>query len=223
MSEPLAERTIQGLHMALASQLPSGRPGRSVLDIGCGNGAWLERLASMGYRDLWGIDQICPVVRTEGMRFVTADLDAGLPDLGSQRFGLITAIEVVEHLANPGHLFQLVEQHLEPEGRFLMTTPNVQSVVARLRFLLKGALPQFDEKGDPTHVQPIFLAGLARILGRHGLGVERVWGYPSKGTITSRPGVALAASLLLLFLPEAVPGDVVCVLVKRALFAAPST
>lgn len=215
MKEALAERTIQGLHAALASQLPPGRPGVSVLDVGCGTGAWLGRLASMGYRDLWGIDRESIQYGLAGASFVAADVDIAIPDLGGRSFSLITAIEVVEHLASPGQLLRLVARYLAPGGRFLMTTPNIHSVVARFRFLLTGALRQFDSKGDATHLQPILLTGLRRMLAKHGLGIERVWGYPREGTLSSRRSVALAASALSLVLPEEVPGDIMCVLAKK--------
>ncbi len=215
MREPLAERTIQGLHADLAAQLIPPL-GVSVLDVGCGTGAWLERLATMGYRDLWGIDQAPNEHDLSGASFVAANIDVAIPDLGGRRFSLITAIEVVEHLQNPGHLFRLVTRCLAPGGQFLMTTPNMHSVLARFRFLLTGALRHFDAKGDPTHVQPVLLTGLRRMLAKHGLGVERVWGYPPKGTLSSRRSVALAAAMLSWVLPEEVSGDIMCVLVKRS-------
>lgn len=97
-----------------------------------------------------------------------------------------------------------------------MTTPNMHSIVARLRFLLTGSLRHFDSKGDPTHVQPVLLAGLRRMLAKHGLAVRGVWGYPPKGTLTSRRSVALAGAILSWVLPEEVPGDIMCVLIKKS-------
>ena len=51
----LRERTIRGLHDHLFQHLPQLEPEDSVLDIGCGTGSWLQRLANAGYRNLHGI------------------------------------------------------------------------------------------------------------------------------------------------------------------------
>jgi ubiquinone/menaquinone biosynthesis C-methylase UbiE len=51
MSEKqLSERTISGLHKNLSQSLPQITYDTAVLDIGCGTGAWLERLSKLGFR-----------------------------------------------------------------------------------------------------------------------------------------------------------------------------
>jgi 2-polyprenyl-3-methyl-5-hydroxy-6-metoxy-1,4-benzoquinol methylase len=60
MAEDLAELTLAGLHEALAATL-AHTPGidlrtNPVLDLGCGCGAWLARLARNGFTDLRGVD-----------------------------------------------------------------------------------------------------------------------------------------------------------------------
>src|ERR687894_743666 len=103
--EPLPERTIAGLHSALIQRLTEISHDVPVLDIGCGSGAWLERLAAAGFRHLHGIDldeaqfKACNATCSKG------NIDSDEIDLGKQKYGLISAIELVEHLGNPGRLF----------------------------------------------------------------------------------------------------------------------
>jgi hypothetical protein len=143
-------------------------------------------------------------------------LDTGDLDLGDKKFGLITAIEVIEHLENPGWFFSSVAKYLEDDGYFIMTTPNIHSVLCRFRFLLTGKLKQFDEKGDPTHIYPVLLTALERVLRRYQMGIVKKWSYPADGgSITSRPVLKIAAAILGAILPNPDPGDVLCLLIQK--------
>ena len=217
----LEERTIGGLHQLLLERvktLPNLCIDTPILDIGCGTGAWLERLARSGFRELHGVD--CNIAQF-GTRLATCsevDLDTAT-DLGlnSREFGLISAIEVVEHLENPGRLFYHVARHLSASGIFLMTTPNIHSVVCRLRFLLTGKLKLFDEKGDSNHIYPILLASLNKILPKYGLVITAKWPYPKDGrSIISRTSLKAVAGILELLLENDDPGDILCLMMGRA-------
>src|SRR6266446_2411749 len=100
---PLPELTLAGLHESLVDrvlQLSGVRPETPILDIGCGSGAWLARLARHGFKRLHGVDNQSltrfPSAGETGASFSCsyADLDND-PDLGlgTARYGLITAIE----------------------------------------------------------------------------------------------------------------------------------
>lgn len=72
---------------------------RSVIDIGCGQGAWLAVAGALGSTELTGIDG--PWVDTArlrhpAIRFTAADLGAQIPV--SARHDLCVSVEVAEHL-----------------------------------------------------------------------------------------------------------------------------
>jgi len=72
---------------------------KSVIDIGCGTGAWLSVFAENGIKDFLGIDcdsipRDMLVIPTE--RFVAFDL--ALPYRSGRRFDLVVSLEVAEHL-----------------------------------------------------------------------------------------------------------------------------
>ena len=74
-------------------------PVRSVLDVGCGMGAWLAEWSAAGLEDFFGVDgdyvdRVNLLVPPE--RFAAHDLAEPL-DLG-RRFDLVTSFEVAEHL-----------------------------------------------------------------------------------------------------------------------------
>ena len=110
-----------------------------------------------------------------------------------------------------------VARVLAPDGVLLVTTPNVHSVQARLRYLLLGELKQFDAIGDPTHITPVFEFPFRRLLARHGLEVAQRWGFPEDGSSpTSRAGLsALAGALSLLGVRGSPAGDQLCLLIRK--------
>lgn len=216
----LEERTIGGLHQMLLERvrsLPNLCMNTPILDIGCGTGAWLDRLARSGFSALYGVDCNITQFGTTRAACSEADLDSA-QDLGlsGRKFGLITAIELVEHLENPGRLFYHVARHLSASGVFLMTTPNIHSVTCRLRFLLTGKLKLFDEKGDSTHIYPMLLASLVKILPKYGLSITAKWPYPKDGrSIISRPSLKAVAGILEFLVPNNDPGDILCLMMSR--------
>ncbi|MHC5717406.1 MAG: class I SAM-dependent methyltransferase [Nostoc sp.] len=216
MSEnKLLERTILGLHNALAQSLPSISYDTPVLDIGCGTGAWLERLSKLGFMHLHGIDLDEKQFSTQKATCSQANLDYDDLGLGERTFGLITSIELIEHLENPGRLFYHVEKHLNDDGYFLLTTPNIHSISCRLKFLTTGKLASFDEKGDPTHIYPVLLNCFYRILPRYSLEIVKKWGYPLTGSLIYRSRTRLLSGLMEIFLPSQVSGDTLCMLLKK--------
>jgi len=212
----LLERTISGLHNELVRALPQLSYDTPVLDIGCGTGAWLERLANLGFSNLHGIDLDTSQFKSNKAACFQANLDFDDLNLKDKKFGLITAIEVIEHLENPGRLFYHVSKLLEEDGYFLLTTPNISSVSCRLKFLVTEKLSSFDEKGDPTHIYPVLLTSLYRVLPRYSLRIMRKWGYPAKGSLISRRSTSIISALLELVLPNENPGDSTCLLIRKS-------
>ncbi len=211
----LPERTIQGLHDALICKLPDLSPDTPILDIGCGTGAWLDRLANQGFRSLHGIDLDIEQFATSKATCSQANLDYDDLGLDDQKFNLISAIEIIEHLENPGRLFYYASKHLGDDGYFLMTTPNIHSVSCRLKFFLTGKLASFDEKGDQTHIYPVLLEALSRVLPRYSLEIVEQWGYPTKSSVIYTGSTQVLSTLFKLFVPDKVPGDTLCLLIKR--------
>lgn len=212
----LIERTKQGLHAALIEELPPVAAEASILDIGCGTGAWLERLADLHFSNLYGVDLDLQQVKSERAKIFQLNLDQDeIPSFGIEQFDLITAIELIEHLENPGRLFFHISTLLKPDGYILLTTPNIHSLIARLRFLLSGQLRGFDEKGDPTHIYPVYLKCLKRILLRYDLEIVKISTYPKRGSITSRKALMLAAHILSFLLDDELSGDNLFLLIRR--------
>jgi len=211
----LQERTISGLHEFLTKHLPVIEKSAKILDVGCGTGAWLNRLKSSGYSDLQGADLDTDQFKLAGIEARKVNLVWEKLPYSDQTFDLITCIEVIEHIENTGFFLNELKRVLKPDGRILLTTPNTQSLIARLRLLITGKLKSFDEKGDPTHISPIFMYPFQKILARHALKIEHTFYFPkNRLTLTSRPITQITGKLLRLLLPDPTPGDTIDCLIQ---------
>jgi len=73
---------------------------QSVIDIGCGRGAWLAAAESLGSTRLKGLDGNWvrkEELLTRNMEFLAVNLDESMPRIG-ERFDLCLALEVAEHI-----------------------------------------------------------------------------------------------------------------------------
>ena len=81
----------------------------SVLDVGCGRGAWLKACRELGSRNLYGYDgswNSKSMMIDESIEFICADLNK--PFFLNKKVDLLITIEVAEHL-NPSSSAQFVE------------------------------------------------------------------------------------------------------------------
>jgi 2-polyprenyl-3-methyl-5-hydroxy-6-metoxy-1,4-benzoquinol methylase len=74
-----------------------------IINLGCGSGALLNRLAGMGYQSLTGVD-IDPPGPNQDIAYLQADLDHVSLNLDDSSFDLALAIEVIEHIEDLGIL-----------------------------------------------------------------------------------------------------------------------
>ena len=214
----LREFTATGLHAWLLPRvqaLQNISTDSRVLDLGCGTGAWLQRLHGAGFNDLTGIDRR-PENFAAKARFVCADLDGGAAQVELGSYNLVTAIEIVEHVANPEGLIALAASHLEPDGWLIVTTPNIYSLRWRTRFFLTGKQHGFDINNDPEHIHPMMLYAAQRVIfARQNLELARVLTYPETGGDGTRWFARLAERGLSLILPNELPGDSLCLFLRK--------
>jgi SAM-dependent methyltransferase len=163
----LEECTPPGLHAALLPTVQSLllAPDARIFDMACGTGAWLKRLHDAGFVDLWGTDRDVDNFQAGGIaHFIPADLDKESPF--PTEVMLVTMIEIIEHVENPYRLVEMAEKALAPSGWLLIISPNIYSLRARLRFLMRPQLPHFEWCSrapiNEDHIHPVVLEAYRR-------------------------------------------------------------
>lgn len=145
--------------------------GTRLLDVGCSSGAFLAAAAAEGLT-VAGVEpspEAAESARRAGFDVFTGLLeDAGHPD-GS--FDLVTLVEVLEHLADPGALLRECRRILRPGGIVLVTTPNAASWTARA---LGGDWEVFSLTGMGGHVSFFNPGSLALLAARCGFDAVKV-------------------------------------------------
>ena len=161
--------------------------GKSALDVGCGAGLLCEPLARLG-ADVTGVDAApentaAAAVHAErvglDIRYMAGEL--AQQDIGT--FDLVTAMEVIEHVADKHAFASDLATRLEPEGLMVLSTPNR---TARSRMLMVGAAEGLGLIPRGTHDWNDFVTPeeLEDILGCAGLTMGDPKGIafsPSKG------------------------------------------
>lgn len=103
--------------------------GTRLLDVGCSSGQLLDYAKSRG-AETWGMDfstDCGRVITGKGHRFVSS-----LADLGAQRFEVVTAFDVIEHLYDAPSFLEDVARLLGPGGKLIVLTGDIASLSARL-------------------------------------------------------------------------------------------
>ena len=214
-TDALPERTIGGLHRFVASQLPPPRGEARAVDLGAGSGAFSRRLSIAG----WSVEAVDrdSSAFADDVPLHQFDLDASAWPLDADSYQLVAALEVIEHIRNPIGFLTRIAGLLDEDGLAVLTTPNMDSLASRLRFLMRGKLRQMDESGDPTHISPIFMDLFERqYLPAAHLTLEKRLLYPPAAHLAVRPSLQRASRVFGRFLPGSLLGDTNIFLLRRA-------
>jgi SAM-dependent methyltransferase len=164
-----AESRYAGLTYArylprIAAHLPD-REG--ALDIGTGDGAFLEQLLQHGFSNVVGVEpSAAPVAAAKPeIRSLIRHAPFRSADFAPQSLRLVTCFQTIEHVYDPLALCQDTLRLLRPGGALLMVCHNRRAIVARLLGLKS---PIFDVEHlqlfSPQSVRALLVrAGFSRV------------------------------------------------------------
>lgn len=174
--------------------------GKKVLDLGC-----VRHNIEETYKDIWlhgiikneagsvlGVDYLeneVEELKKRGFNVVCANVETMEIN---DKFELIVAGDLIEHLNNFGHFLERVREHLLPDGTFILTTPNPVNVMRFFSVLQRG-----DAGANPEHTCWFTEQVLRQLVDRYGMYVDEVsyvddtYQYYNKGNIMWWPFLVL--------------------------------
>jgi 2-polyprenyl-3-methyl-5-hydroxy-6-metoxy-1,4-benzoquinol methylase len=157
-------------HARIAARVPRGS---EVLEVGCGGGAIGRALRSKGCR-VTGVDSVRAADGEAYARFHVQDFDRGLALPPEERYEIVIAADVLEHVRRPEAVLAEARRHLKPGGRLIASTGNVALWYYRLS-LLFGRF-EYAPRGilDGTHVRLYTLRSFRRLIEGAGWKIARL-------------------------------------------------
>jgi len=150
--------------------------GLAVLDLGFGAGLFARRVRP-ACRYLAGVE-LDPEAAIEGAPYfdepVTGDLLEGISGPWKERFDVIVAGDILEHLPRPELLLDALKPLLAPDGVLLLSLPNVANVSVRLSLLFGRFTYRTRGILDRTHLRFFTRATGRALLEENGYRVASV-------------------------------------------------
>lgn len=144
--------------------LPRAKPGQRLLDVGCGNGDFLELAVEMGW-EVVGLepDPLAVVAaRARGFNVIEGQIETVVGM--ALRFDAITVSHVIEHVHDPAAFLASANTLLPQGGALYVDTPNILSVGA------EAFGPSWRGLEPPRHLVIFNLPALRELLDKVGFG-----------------------------------------------------
>jgi 2-polyprenyl-6-hydroxyphenyl methylase/3-demethylubiquinone-9 3-methyltransferase len=180
----LRDRIDQHWQADECSRLPLD--GKTALDVGCGAGLLAEPLARLGAR-VTGVDaspEVIAVAR-EHAATMALEIDYRVCDVQALegQFDLVTAMEVIEHVADPAAFLKALAERLAPGGLLVMSTPNATGWSKLLMITVGeglGRIPRGTHDFD-KFIPPERMKALLAEAGLKCLDTEGIAWSPARG------------------------------------------
>lgn len=160
--------------------------GKSALDVGCGAGLLAEPLARLGAK-VTAIDaapELIEVAREHGGAMgLEIDYRATPVEKVDGKFDLVTAMEVIEHVADPAGFVKALSNGLAPDGLLILSTPNATAWSRLMMITLGeglGRIPRGTHDFD-KFIAPERMKALLADAGLKCLDVQGIAWSPARG------------------------------------------
>jgi SAM-dependent methyltransferase len=155
----------------LRRHLPLFAQRSGALEIGSGNGAFLEQLVSLGFTEVVGVEpSLAPIQAAKpAVRALLRHAPFRASDFAPGSLGFVACFQTLEHVLHPGEMTREIYDRLRPGGGIFFVAHNYRSLVNR-------AMGMRSPIYDVEHAQLFCPRSLARLVGRVGFTSVRTFG-----------------------------------------------
>jgi 2-polyprenyl-3-methyl-5-hydroxy-6-metoxy-1,4-benzoquinol methylase len=172
----------------VASLVPENT--KSILDIGCGQGAFLKLVKENIGAETWGVEQVFEIAEEAKNRadnILTGKVEDVIGSIPNAYFDCITFNDVLEHLLEPIEILNLIKAKLSPEGTLIASIPNVRYFLNLYELLIKKDW-EYKDFGilDSTHVRFFTKKSMKRMFENAGYKILKINGTSRLGASRSK-------------------------------------
>lgn len=151
---------------------------KKILEIGCGEGGFRTNFGDDV--EYWGVEPNSGVAFVSKEKFykvlngVYDDVENELPD---HYFDLIVCNDVIEHMIDHDAFFEKIKNKMKPDGKMLMSIPNVRYITNLIKLLIKQDW-EYKDFGilDRTHLRFFTKKSLKNTLNAHNYEIIQFQG-----------------------------------------------
>jgi 2-polyprenyl-3-methyl-5-hydroxy-6-metoxy-1,4-benzoquinol methylase len=147
---------------------PKDRKEKSILDVGCAKGGYLDKLRGLGFTDLHGIETSEEAVRNKAhpsLDIICSSLEDYRP---RRKFDYVILNQVFEHFEDPNAMLAKLKGMLKDDGLLVMNFPNYVSFARRM---FGARWPGYDA---PRHYFTFSKKNLKLFAERHSMSIIRI-------------------------------------------------
>jgi len=148
----------------------------SILDIGCGDGYYLDFLRNLGFTKLKGIDLSSRGVKIARAKGHDVDQKDVYELKADEKYDAAVMMDVIEHFKDPLSAIKIIDRVLNRKGFIYACVPICNSVRNRWRrFIYRETRLQQVRRIDETHLHALSLDDFRGFAGECGLTIEQYW------------------------------------------------
>jgi 2-polyprenyl-3-methyl-5-hydroxy-6-metoxy-1,4-benzoquinol methylase len=151
--------------------------GRTILDVGCGEGALASRLKASGAARVAGIELDEAAARIASQRLdvlVKGDISTVALPFERGEFDYMIFADVLEHLPDPDKILERMLPLLKNDGRVIVSVPNMRFLPVLARLVIDRWAYTDAGVRDRTHLRIFTRRSFERMLAERGLVVEQL-------------------------------------------------
>ncbi len=151
---------------------------KSVLEIGCGNGATLEHIKAQGKcKETTGIE-LTEYAAFEAKKSIDytliGDAEEIIKTIESDSYDLVLCLDILEHLVDPWLMIEQISRILKKGGVLISSIPNIRTIKVISKLAFPGKF-EYANSGimDKTHLRFFTKTSAIELLSTDSLEVDR--------------------------------------------------